>query len=592
MLEHYRNRKIMHRIFVYILIAAAGILAGCSGGGKAESERMMAMYGENRVLPPQDSTAPYAVKTAGAFYVGKLTDSVVSYKGMRYAMPPVGPLRWHPPVAVPRSKVVKQAFYFGDSEIQTQGPTQMASYYKQSEDCLTLNVWTAPSDTLARARRPVMVYIHGGSYGWGGTSDPMFDGHNLVKANPDIVLVTVNYRLGIFGFLDLTNLKGGEDYKESANLGMLDQIAALRWVKENITQFGGDPGNVTIFGESAGGGSVSLLAIMDKAKGLFRRVIAQSGSVALSSSKEEAKVLTDMLVKETGIDNVGDLMKLTSEQLARINDRLAGHNRFPMRDGVLIPLDPYRSYREGKADDIEFLTGTNSDEVRYWVGEMGGYTMFGIAMNVWYENIMAKLPKEQQETYNRFTDNYPEGKTLGLAEFFNDLMFRVPSTLTAINHSEAGGKTYNYYWTYPSALPLRGACHTVELAYVFGNLDETIYTGDNINPALSATVQKMWTNFARTGNPSADGHEWPAFDAKTKKTMVLGDTIRAEEDILGAQYRLIAPLAPLYISPLYDTMSYNVPYTRAMALWAVGVIAVIIVVTVIVRRKRKKRRNR
>jgi len=583
----------MNKIFGYVLTAVIVVLSGCgkSEAGKEASERMMALYGENRELPAQDSTSRYAVRSYNGFFVGKPDEGVVSYKGIPYAEPPVGSLRWHPPVPARHSDIVREAYYFGKSAIQTQGPTQMASYYPQSEDCLTLNVWTAESDTLDRMERPVMVYIHGGSYGWGGTSDPMFEGHNLVKNNPDIVLVTINYRLGIFGFLNLTNLKGGENYRESANLGMLDQIEALKWIRQNIAQFGGNPENVTIFGESAGGGSVALLNVMDRAKGLYRRAIAESGSVALSSSRKEAKVLTDMLVKETGIDNVEELMRLSTAQLVKINEKLAEHNRFPMRDGVLIPLDPYESYREGKADTVDFMTGTNSDEVCYWIGAMGGYTMFSIAMNVWYENIMAELPEDQRTTYNKFTHTYPEGKTAGLAEFFNDLMFRVPSTLTAVNHSASGGKTYNYYWTKASALPHRGACHTAELVYVFGNLNETIYNGDNIDPALSATVQRMWTNFARTGNPSTDEYIWPEYNSRSKSTIVLGDTIRVEKDLLGGQYRMIEPLAPLYISPLYDTMSYNVPYTRKLLAFALGGIVLFIVI-IIVCRKAYLRRKR
>lgn len=170
-------------------------------------------------------------------------------------------------------------------------------------------------------------------------------------------------------------------------------------------------------------------------------------------------------------------------------------------------------------------------------------------------------------------------------------MFRVPSTLTAVNHSASGGKTYNYYWTKASALPHRGACHTAELVYVFGNLNETIYNGDNIDPALSATVQRMWTNFARTGNPSTDEYIWPEYNSRSKSTIVLGDTIRVEKDLLGGQYRMIEPLAPLYISPLYDTMSYNVPYTRKLLAFALGGIVLFIVI-IIVCRKAYLRRKR
>lgn len=379
------------------------------------------------------------------------------------------------------------------------------------------------------------------------------------------------------GFLDLTNLKGGESYKESANLGLLDQIEALKWVKRNISGFGGDSTNVTIFGESAGGGSVSILPIMDKAKGLFKRVIAESGSVALTSSKADGKVLTDMLVKETGIDNVDGLMKLSEKQLMEVNEKLNEHNRFPMRDGYLIPLDPYKAYRDGKAKDIVFMTGTNADETRYWIDEMGSENVFKFSINVWYENIISKLSQKEQDGLNTFTNNYPEGKTWGRVEFLNDIMFRIPSTLTAAYHAASGGKTYNYYWDKPSALHNHGACHAVELAYVFGNLNEKIYTGDNISKPLSDAVQQMWVNFATTGDPSLPAHKWPTYNGSTRTTMVLGDNIHTTDKLLEGQRKLIEPLAPLYISPLYDTLSFNVPYIWK---WCGGILLAIAVLVV------------
>lgn len=577
----------------YIIMLASCLMAGCEKSElDKESARMMSMYGENLPLPARDSTVSYSVKTYNGYYIGKATDSVLSYKGIPYAQPPVGRLRWHAPEAAPASSDVWQAYYFGKSAIQSKDLGCLGSLYPQSEDCLTLNVWTAQSDSASLGNRPVMVYIHGGSYGWGGSSDPMFDGHNLVKAHPDIILVTINYRLGIFGFLDLSTLKGGEDYEESANLGLLDQIEALKWVRKNIAAFGGNPDNVTIFGESAGGGSVSLLPLIDRSKGLFRRVIAESGSVALTSSRKQAEELTDLVVKETGIDNVEGLMELSQEQLAELSRKVEAHNRFPMRDGKLIPLDPYRAYREGKARDIDFMTGTNSDEANYWIGGMGGIIPFKIAINVWYENIMEGLPQAEREACDRFTDDYSKGRTWGRVEFITDLMFRIPSTFTARCHAESGGRTYNYYWTKASALPHRGACHTVELPYVFGNLNENRYTGNNIDPKLSATVQEMWTNFARTGDPSLPGQIWPEYNDSTRKTMVIDDTLKVESDILGNQYAVIAPLADLYISPLHDNISLNVPYVHVMAGWVLLSLAVIIVIVVIIRKSvRKCKRN-
>ena len=166
--------------------------------------------------------------------------------------------------------------------------------------------------------KTVMVFIHGGSYGWGGTSDPIYDGYNLVNKFSDIILVTVEYRLGLLGFIDFSSVKGGEEYKTSGNLGLLDQICALKWVQKNIKNFGGDSKKVTIFGECAGGGSVSLLPIINGTEGLFKRVIAESGAINLSYSKKEDKLLTENLLKKAKKNNMKDLINISEENLKKL----------------------------------------------------------------------------------------------------------------------------------------------------------------------------------------------------------------------------------------------------------------------------------
>lgn len=245
----------------------------------------------------------------------------------------------------------------------------MGSYYPQGEDCLTLNVWTNRTGPVSG--KAVMVFFHGGSYGWGATSDPIYDGHNLVRKFPDLVLVTVEYRTGIMGFIDFSGVPGGEAYRTSGNLGLLDQACGLRWVRENISAFGGDPENVTIFGESAGGGSAALLPLMKEAKGLFRRSIAESGSVALTYSREECRNLTARLLKYSKCSSMEELLALTEAQLMKVNEKLNDYNNFPERDGIVLPEDPYGAWEDPALKDLDFMTGTNADECRYWIREMG-----------------------------------------------------------------------------------------------------------------------------------------------------------------------------------------------------------------------------
>jgi len=296
-----------------------------------------------------------AVACKNGIFVGQKVDDILEFKGIPYAKPPIGNLRWKPPVRPDDSVVVFEAYHYGYSPIQTLWDAEAASYYEQSEDCLTLNVWVNRNSTTQADKKPVMVFIYGGSYGWGGTVDPMYDGHNFVRDYPDIIFVSVNYRTGIMGFIDFTKVKGGEDYKESGNLGLLDQLQALKWIKENIKGFGGDPDNVTVFGESAGAGSASILTVIPGASDLFKRVIIQSGSIALTYSKKECEKLTKLLLQEANADTMDDLLTLTEDTLKEINVKLNDYNNFPERDGVVIPEDLYEVYQNGTSKNIDML---------------------------------------------------------------------------------------------------------------------------------------------------------------------------------------------------------------------------------------------
>ena len=271
------------------------VITGCGDNvNEKETEEIIhGMYHENLRIEG-DYDEDLAAKCENGIFVGKENEDVISFKGIPYAQQPVGNRRWKVAEPCNKSNDVYEAFYYGKSPIQTKTDSERASYYEQGEDCLNLNIWVNRKNE--KTKKPVMVFIHGGSYGWGGTSDPLYDGHNLVKEYDDIILVTVGYRTGIMGFIDLSSVEGSEGYEKSGNLGLLDQVQALKWINKNIEAFGGDPGNVTVFGESAGGGSVSLLPLIDDAKGLFKRVIAQSGSIALTFARDECQNLTNIVL--------------------------------------------------------------------------------------------------------------------------------------------------------------------------------------------------------------------------------------------------------------------------------------------------------
>ena len=471
-----------------------------------------------------------------------------------------------------------QAYYNGKSPIQTEWPSEQASYYPQGEDCLYLNIWKNLDDTTPD--KPVMVFIHGGSYGWGGTADPMYDGKNFVSAHPDIILVSIGYRIGLMGFVDLSYFEGGEDYPDAPNLGILDQIEALRWIQRNIRAFGGNPKNVTIFGESAGGGSVSLLPMIPCAKGLFCRVIAESGSVALTFSKEECREFSKKLKHMSGAQSVSQLQRLSEFDLQQINEKLNQYNNFPQRDGKLIPLNPYKPYENGETADVDMLIGTNAEEMNYWIEEVGGMTPYRLLSSIKFENDMKILSASDKKRVRDFISLKKEERIWRMSRFYDEMMFRLPAVEQARLHSKNGGKTYMYYWTVPSTLPMHKACHAVELAYVFGNRDETIYTGEPADKSLSDTVMQMWTNFARTGDPSTDSLTWERYSEPERATMVIDRHPYMQNDILRSQRELLSPLLRYMINPSYAMLDYNVPFIRkavagGLALTA-GLAAVII----------------
>ena len=593
-----RRRRIEKWVLIWLLCNAVFIavflfLQFSKYRKTLEEERvqMRMIQGENREIRDGKYDRELAVTCDNGTFVGQEENSVRSFKGIPYAMPPTGSLRWKRPVdAVPDSGVY-EAYYFGKSGIQTEADTERASLYPQGEDCLTLNIWTgssAPEDSDPRA---VMVFFPGGGYGWGGTADPLYNGQHFAEAHNDIVLVTVNYRIGLMGFIDFSEVEGGEAFEESGNLGLLDQISALRWIRRNIAGFGGDPDNITIFGESAGGSSVSFLPLIGEARGLFRRVIAQSGSLAFSFSREECRTLTGMLMKETKAASMKDLMALSEEDLMRVNEKLNDYNNFPERDGIILPEDVYDAYASGAASWAEMLTGTNADEARYWIHEVGGYPVYRLGGRLLYGSIRERLDPEDRAFADAFLALQTEETIWGMTEFLNDLVFRIPAVRQAELHSENGGTHYMYYWTKESDIEHYGACHAVELSYVFNNLDDTIFTGKPADASLAETVQEMWVNFAKTGDPSAGEYIWEKYDAKSRQTMFLGDEIRLVSDPLPQQRILIEPLLKYRINGYYKSTDYALIYLRNRILRTFLILLGINAVVYLVYRLRRKKKR-
>lgn len=454
-------------------------------------------------------------------------NAVVAFKGIPYAAPPVGDLRWRAPRPPALWYAVRKAGEFGNSCIQNiveerkPWTYEFMAHNKISEDCLYLNVWT-PAKT-ASEKLPVYFWIYGGGYVEGSTAVPVYDGENLARRG--VLVVTVNYRLGVFGFLAHPELTREAD--RSGNYGALDQVAALQWVQKNIAAFGGDPGNVTISGQSAGASSVHNLVASPLAKGLFHRAIAESGSgyVATNRGQKMAEAEREgvKFAAAKGAGSLKELRAMPREKLmAKINDGPSSAFR-PVIDGYFLPDDPNEIYAQGRQNDVPELTGMNLDE-RSSTADYGTIPM-------------AAYQKAMEERYGNagaaFFKLYPNG-TREQSGASQKAAFRengLVSMFMWAEHREktAKSKAFTYYWTHPEPGPdsaRYGAFHTSEVPYVFNTLNQSKRPWADRDHKLADTLGGYWVNFMKTGDPNGPGlPQWPAFTSKSAVTMELGDKL-------------------------------------------------------------------
>ena len=495
----------------------------------------------------------HAVKCVNGIFVGTEEYGVASWLGIPYAKAPVGGRRFKAPEYVDAGDRVFEAKYYGKGAFGSLGyPDCMQKL--MSEDCLYLNIWLNADDKTAK--KPVMVWIHGGAYVVGSGSQVSYSGANLVQVHSDIIFVNINYRLNMYGFMDFSSVSGGEAFKTAPCNGLLDQAMALRWVHENIAAFGGDPDNVTIFGQSAGGGSVSILPVMKEANRYFQKVIAQSGSTTLAFPVgcASAQGKTKALLEYTGCKTMDEIMALSEEDLQKAYLEAVGQfTSCPYYGTEVLPEAPIELYKKGYAKHISIMAGSTADEMRLFMGE-------GPMLSIEEQKLYAQraagdavpyLKEEDKKYYEEFR-RVCRFQEPGLVEteFINELMFRVPM-LQQLDVQSAFNKTFSYYWSYPSSNADLGAAHSVELIFVFnlrGVGTASSFNGTNISDEIFTTVQQMWTNFARCGNPSTDKVEWKAYSADDQNVLDIagpGD-IRIKKGLLAEQYKAVLPLLGYY----------------------------------------------
>lgn len=492
-------------------------------GSQERISNLSAFVSEGRTLPRVTVNTSYG-RIAGL----RDSDGLLVFLGVPYARAPTGDLRFRPPNEPEPWNNIYPAFSFGPVAPQALDELEPASALFQDEDCLSLNIWTPGADDKLR---PVLVFIHGGGFIQGASSDPDYDGAAFARSG-DIVMVTINYRIGALGFLYLEPF--GENYTGSGNLGLLDQIAALRWVQNNIRQFGGDPENLTIMGESAGSISATTLMAVPEARGLFKRVIAESGAPNLCHSPEFAENVTKRFMALAGVKEADDLRKLNASQILEVQEELmaeAGAEQdtlfAPVIDGKIIPQDPFDALAEGVAANISLLHGTTRDEARYWL-------LYQPTLNSSTpEEMLSYIPQARDSLGDRvdividyYKKSYarPGNASLAMA---TDMLFWLPHLrLSEAQSRYAKVWVYRFDWASPYLSGQLGAYHGLELPFVFHNYGSTetkMALGSN-PPAGLNSLQDSWIAFVRTGDPNIPGLPyWGCYNATTRATMIFDE---------------------------------------------------------------------
>lgn len=493
----------MNRLIALLLVA---VFFACSTAGKT------------------DQIDVNSVKVQSGVISGKASDdqSVKIFMGVPFAAPPIGELRWKAPQPVVPWEGVRACVTPPASAMQAP-PKPYMCWSKEfmapesplSEDCLYLNVWTTAK--TVQDKLPVMVWIHGGAFTGGSGTVPLYNGEAMSRKG--VVFVTINYRLGIFGFLAHPELSAESDLKTSGNYGILDQIAALKWVKESISAFGGDPNNVTIAGQSAGSFSVNMLVVSPMAKGLFHKAIAQSGGMfgkelMLGQTLEAAEDVGKKLTEKMKVASIADLRAIPADSLLKIPGRFG-----LVVDHVVIP-PVYETFAAGKQNDVSLITGWNSDD---------GVSFGPPAKAAQFQENAKKQYGEKAESFLKLfpakTDEEAgKSQKLGTQLFFgwnNYAWARLQST-------KGTGKAYLYYFKrVPPGEPNYGAFHSAEFGYALHTLKFWDRPFTDVDFKLEEAMSSYWVNFAKTGDPNGEGLPvWPAFNDNNPEIIELGDEVK------------------------------------------------------------------